>query len=68
MRPHEYSHSAEPSTSVASPYLGLGLLASIFGLVMLFTDSPNFGFKAGMAMGQIVVSGILTLPLFLAGC
>ncbi|MFY4730481.1 hypothetical protein [Nitrospira sp. BLG_2] len=24
--------------------------------VLLFTDGPNFGFKAGMAMGQIVAS------------
>lgn len=54
-----------PSTTSASAFLGLGVLASAFGIAILFVDSPNLGFKAGAAFGQLLGSAAFALPIFL---
>lgn len=52
------------STSGASPFLGIGVLACIGGLVILFSGG-SLGFSSGLAVGQLAGSGILALPAFL---
>jgi len=62
--PEQTAANPTPS-SAASAYLGLGILASAFGFALLFADSPSFAYKAGTALGQLLGTSILALPLFL---
>jgi hypothetical protein len=57
--------ATQAESTESSFYLGLGVLASIFGVSFLFSDSVSFNYKFGFAFGQIVIVGILSLPIFL---
>jgi hypothetical protein len=50
---------------VSSPFLGLGVIASAIGFIILFTDDNNFGYRLGTALGQLLPCAILTLPVFI---
>ena len=62
---HPLPQNSAAASSAASAYLGLGVLVSAFGFALLFTDNPSFEYKVGTAFGQLFVTSIFTLPLFL---
>jgi uncharacterized membrane protein len=41
------------------------MIASAAGLALIFCDSPDFGYKAGSTIGQILGTAALALPVFL---
>ena len=54
-----------PGTSGRSPFLGFGVLLSVFALAILFRGNGSLEFKIRNVAGEIVIAAVLTLPLFL---
>lgn len=52
-------------TSVRSPFLGLGVLLSVFSLAVLFSGNGSFAYNAGRVAGGLAGSAALALPVFL---
>lgn len=52
-------------TSWRSPFLGVGVLASAFGIYVLFDDQGSLGFRAGAFAGGFLGAMVIALPLFL---
>ena len=65
MNDHTTNSPENNNSTKPGPFLGVGMIASAVGLAMLFTDDPSFGYKVGLSLGQISISAILALPIFL---
>ena len=52
-------------TSWRSPFLGIGALATAFGLFVLFDSQGQLGFRAGSFAGGLLGSAVLAMPPFL---
>lgn len=55
--------SSPQLATLSSPFLGLGVISSTIGLQTLFSDGLSLVYNFGAAVGQLVGTAVLALPI-----